>query len=325
MNCLQTESSFGSFPIPIPTTLELKAQNIDVTGFLSSSALLDLQNDESFNKNYHSAFVPTFNYSYVAMNCMPDGQERNAIFSDKAVRESNCTFDTPVDQLNEIIAAGQGLRVSSPVSPLKARSQYRSDTYSLLMSMLAKNFLDESGWIDSNEDGIRDKEIDGRPTDLKFEIMHFNMSPIWGDMATILATEYEKLGMLVELRALDYRAFMEKATTHDFDMMLGTWGGSAEPEDFFQLWHTSSWSSGGFNFSGFGNAGSDLLIEEMNRTDDLDERAKMSKEFQKIVYDEQPYVFLLTSVRRVAVHKRLKNVELYHERPGILLDKLHLN
>ena len=50
----------------------------------------------------------------------------------------------------------------------------------------------------------------------------------------------------------------------------------------------------------------------------------MTKKFQEIVYEEQPYVFMFAAVRRIAIHKRWANQEMYVERPGILINNFKL-
>jgi ABC-type oligopeptide transport system substrate-binding subunit len=64
---------------------------------------------------------------------------------------------------------------------------------------------------------------------------------------------------------MDFTLFYDRAQNHEFDAMLGGWGGSASYSDPMQLWHTSSWVKKGSNFCGFGDAESDALIDEANR------------------------------------------------------------
>ena len=107
-------------------------------------------------------------------------------------------------------------------------------------------------------------------------------------------------------------------------MMMGVWGGSSQSEDFTQLWHTGSWINKGSNYSGFGNEQSDALIDSIKFTMDDSKRTTMSKRLQRMIYDDQPYVFLYASLRRNIIHKRFGNVELYSERPGMLLNTLKI-
>jgi ABC-type transport system substrate-binding protein len=53
-------------------------------------------------------------------------------------------------------------------------------------------------------------------------------------------------------------------------------------------------------------------------------RIELSKRFQKLVYDEQPYIFMFTQTRRVIVSKKWDNLEIYTEYPGVLLNTLKL-
>ena len=47
---------------------------------------------------------------------------------------------------------------------------------------------------------------------------------------------------------MDFTLFYKNAYEHDFDMMVGGWGGSAAYSNPYQLWHTSSWANKGSNF-----------------------------------------------------------------------------
>ena len=143
-------------------------------------------------------------------------------------------------------------------------------------------------------------------------------------MAKQLAESMSKANIYAMLNPLDYNAFVSAATSHNFDMSISAWQSSAPPEDFSQLWHSSSWKSNGLNFTGFGNAQSDALIDSINISVDEQERIKLSKRFQKLVYDEQPYIFMFTQTRRVIVNKQWSNLEIYTEYPGVLLNTLKL-
>ena len=99
---------------------------------------------------------------------------------------------------------------------------------------------------------------------------------------------------------------------------------TALPEDFTQLWHSKSWANHGSNYCGFGNEASDKLIEAIKSEIDLDKRMRLSKELQQLIYDDQPFIFLYTSLKRSIIHKRFGNRFLFADRPGILLNPLRL-
>ena len=118
--------------------------------------------------------------------------------------------------------------------------------------------------------------------------------------------------------------FYKNAANHKFDAMLGGWGSSAAYSNPMQLWHTSSWVNKGSNFCGFGDAESDALIDEANNTLDYETHRNALLKLQARIYEDQPYVFLYTSKRKFAMHKRFKNRKMYFESPGVLLNNLEL-
>ena len=91
-----------------------------------------------------------------------------------------------------------------------------------------------------------------------------------------------------------------------------------------QLWHTSSWANKGSNFCGFGDAESDALIEEANLTLDPEVHRNALLKLQAKIYQEQPYVFTYSSMRKFAIHKRFNNREMFYERPGVMIQNFEL-
>ncbi len=307
---------------PNSQMLDLKAQVFDGSNLLPTKTLLELQTDSNFNRNFHSRFTDSFNYTYIGMNMRPDGVKHKKLFTDKLVRRAMAHL-TPVDDLNQVINKGINKRMTGPVSFLKKDFD---TTLKLIPYDLQKgiSMLAEAGWKDSDGDKILDKMIDGVKTPFEFTISYMTNTPDWKDYATIMSEAYSKAGLKVNLNPLDFSVFVTNNRSHDFDMIVAAWGQSAMPEDFTQLWHSSSWENGGSNYPGFGNAASDALIDSIKVIPDLEQRRPLVHRFQKMVYDEQPMIFLFSSVRRNVIHKRFGNVEMYFERPGILLNNLKL-
>jgi peptide/nickel transport system substrate-binding protein len=307
------------------TMLEFKSQALDASTNLSPKALMTLKENEEFNKNYNSLFTLTYNYTYIAMNEKPDGITHKKLFEDERVRKA-MAYLTPVDHIIQFVYknyASQCKRVVTNVSPIK--KEFDSELEPVPFDIeKAKELLDQAGWKDTDGDGIRDKMIDGEKVPLAFTFQYLNTTGDWKEMAAMTADEMKKAGVKADLLSLDLKIFLEKARNHDFDMMMGVWGGSSQSEDFTQLWHTSSWLNKGSNYSGFGNAQSDMLIDSIKFTIDDAKRMEMSKRLQRIIYEDQPYIFLYSNLRRNIIHKRFGNAELFSERPGILLNTLKL-
>lgn len=302
--------------------LEFKSQALDASTYLTTNTLLELQKDPGFNANYNSCFTNTYNYWFVAMNTKPDGIRNKKLFTDKRVRRAMAML-TPVDQINKIINNNRNTRMVGPVSPLKP--EYNSDLKLIRLDIEgAKKLLDEAGWKDSDGDGIRDKVVDGEKIKLEFNLNYMTSTIDWKNTAMLMAEQMNKAGVKAIPNPLDVSVNYGNARSHNFDMMLAATSGTYTSEDFTQIWHSSSWSSKGSNYSGFGNAASDALIDSIKYTLDVDKRVQMAKRFQAVLYDEQPFIFLFAALRRNAIHKRFGNQEVYFERPGMMLSDLKL-
>ena len=303
--------------------LEFKTQALDVSTYLSTKSLLELQGDPNFNKNYNSKFVDNYNYSYMGMNCKPDGVKHKKFFVDAKVRRAMAHL-TPVDNIIKVMLNGKGSRMASVTSPLK------KDEYNTALSLIdldiekAKALLDEAGWIDSDGDNIRDKEVDGEKLQFSFELAYMTGASATKDIALMIKETMYKAGIVASLKPVEFAVFYDNAKKHLFDMMMGAWASNSTPDDHKQIWHTESWATQGSNFTGFGNAESDDLIDQMRHELNDSVRFELSKKFQKMVYDEQPYIFMYSSSRKTVIHKRFGNGDMYFERPGVMLNNLKL-
>ena len=106
--------------------------------------------------------------------------------------------------------------------------------------------------------------------------------------------------------------------------MMGGWGGSASYSNPYQLWHTSSWANKGSNFCGFGDAESDSLINAANQAIDPLEHRNAIFALQAKIYEDQPYVFMFSTKRKLVAHKRFDNTNFFYEKPGFILNNFLL-
>lgn len=300
--------------------LEFKSQSMDASGYIGNKTLFDLQADGKFNKNYHSRFIPTYAFAYLAMNIRPDGVQHHKLFNDKKVRRAMALL-TPCDNIIKIVNKGVNRRIPGPVSFLKPDFNDQLQVIQFNIKQ-ASELLDETGWKDSDGDNIRDKTIDGEKIKLEFNLNYLTTQVEWKDMAMMIAEAMSKAGVKVNLAPMDQTVLFTNARNHDFDMMMGSFANNALPEDFTQVWHTQSWITNGSNYSGFGDSKSDALIDSIKITLNDSERNEMTRRLQSIIYDEQPFVFLYNSVRRNILHKRFNNTEFYYDRPGMLFNNL---
>jgi peptide/nickel transport system substrate-binding protein len=301
--------------------LSLKSEELDATNRIGTSKLFKLQLHDYFNEAYHSAFMNQYSYYYLGMNTRPDGIKRKSYFDDVKVRRA-MAYLTPVDEIVEVLLHGEGSRQVANLSNLKKNY---NDTLPLIPVDLdrAKILLSEAGWEDTDGDNIRDKVVNGEKLQLSFELSYMS-SASSKEMALMIRESMWRAGVEAIPTPMDFTLFYKNATEHEFDMMLGGWGGSADYSNPFQLWHTSSWANKGSNFTGFGDAESDSLIDAANRAIDPEEHRNAIWALQAKIYLDQPYVFMYSPKRKLVIHRRFDNTDMYYEKPGFILNNFLL-
>jgi peptide/nickel transport system substrate-binding protein len=304
-----------------PTILALKKQEIDFSSELSSVALDKLKKKDYFNENYQAKAIESFTFTYLGMNMRPEGK-RVPYFTDVRVRKA-LGYVVPIEEIIHVIAKGQGTRIGGFILP--AQPDYDPTIPIVdLNHKKAADLLDDAGWIDTDGDHIRDKLIRGKREPLAFKLSYM-ISPVTKDLVLMIRNEAKKVGIDVQPDPMEFSYFYQQAFAHEFDAMLGAWSKSSRPDDPRQLWHSESWSTHGANFTGFGSAYTDSLIEETNKELNPAKRKKMMHLLQNEIFKEQPYIFLFNATRKVALHRRFGDVELSSERPHVTFPALLLN
>ena len=305
--------------------LEFKSESMDVSTNLSVNTFLQLNTNDLIQKNYNQAMMPTFNFTYICFNEKPEEKNRKKLFDDVQVRRALAMLTT-IDNIIQLVYkqySDQCRRVTCNVSPLK-KELNRSLKEIPFDINEAEKLLSLAGWSDSNGDGILDKKINGEIISMVADLNYLSSSLEWKNIAMLIMEEMAKAGVKINPVGMELKLFLEKAKNHDFDLILGSWGGTGLPEDYTQLWHSSSWSNHGSNYSGFGSTVSDALIDSIKFELNDSIRLKLSHKLQTEIYNDQPYVFLYSSLRRNIIHKRFANQMLFSEKPGMLLNMLRL-
>jgi peptide/nickel transport system substrate-binding protein len=298
--------------------LALKREEVDFTSELSAEALERLQKDDKFSSTYNHAVLQSFSYTYMGLNMKP-GAGRTPYFSDKKLRKAMACL-MPVDEIIAVVARGKAAPIDGFILP--AQKEYQAHpTQQKQNEEKAAQWLDEAGWTDSDNDGIRDKVMGGKRVPLSISVSYM-ISPVTEDLVRIIKNAFFRKGVEIRPNGLEFSAFYEQAYAHNFDAMLGAWSSSSLAEDPRQIWHSESWSADGSNFVGFTNARCDSLIERANTEMNPTVRKRIMNDLQTLVQEEQPYVFLYNATKKVVLHKRFGAVKLCSERPHIWIGSL---
>ena len=264
--------------------------------------------DKSWSPDFTSRFLKGIEYSsgytYIGWNNI------HPIFRDRQVRLA-MTHLTDKESMVENLLFGLGEPVEGPIH--KFRPEYDHDLEPYLYDPEgALDLLEEAGWSDSDDDGILDKVIDGEKVPFRFEFLVNSGNQIRKDIALVVQSELQDIGIICEVRELDWSVFLDRVKNKDFAAVTLGWSGSLRfPPDGYQIWHSSQAQSGGSNFISFKNAEVDHILEEYRREFDMEKRIALYRRFQEILHGEQPYTFLWKGRTAQAYSRRFRGVNWY--------------
>lgn len=279
----------------------LKRQDLDLAG-LRPIQWVRQTRSRRFNRRFRKLKFYTPNYRYIGWNL------RRPYFKDRDVREALTRLIDRKSILKNILF-GFGEITTGPFYIFSKAYDKNVKPYEYDVEK-AKELLRKAGWIDSNNDGILDK--DG--IDFKFTFLIPSGSKFAEQLATIVKESFKKVGIEVSIKMLEWATFLQQIDERRFDAVTLGWSMGVE-QDPYQLWHSSQ-AERGSNFVGFKNRRVDELIERARTEFDEAERNKMFREIHRIIHYEQPYTFLYCSMGLVAVNRRFQNTRVYKIRPG---------
>lgn len=105
------------------------------------------------------------------------------------------------------------------------------------------------------------------------------------DAADSIAEEIKKTGLKIDINMISYDR------PDNFDLLLVFWNVPKDPDQYY-FWHSTQTGFNKSNISNYKNVKIDKLLEDGRSTISIKEREKIYKEFQKIIQDDPPALFL---------------------------------
>jgi peptide/nickel transport system substrate-binding protein len=167
----------------------------------------------------------------------------------------------------------------------------------------AARLLDEAGWIDSDGDGLRDR--DGRAFVFNLMIPSSNQK-IVDHMAAWQQQSWAEIGARAEIDKLEWQTFRERRNAGNFDAASYTLRFTANP-DQYELYHSSA-REDGINYFGFADDEVDRLLEEGRGTFDVERRIEVYHALQRRLHELQPLTCLFYFATPVLHDRRLAGV-----------------
>lgn len=229
-------------------------------------------------------------------------QKNNEALKDLLVRQALAESINKQELVEEIFGQDAGV-IDSPILP--GYVGYSSEIKKNIFDEAgAKALLDKAGW--KFVDGLVRKKDDKV---LKIVLTTVDR-PEYLSAAEKIKSSWVALGVEVELKtvsAAELQREVVRPRAYEALMVSTIVGFDPDP---FPFWHSSQVEDPGLNLAQYANRNADKLIEEARQTDNPEERAKKYIEFQNIMAEDVPAVFLYSPRYTYFVDELIRGIDL---------------
>lgn len=167
----------------------------------------------------------------------------------------------------------------------------------------SKELIKASGYTDSDEDNILDKNIDNIKHNLQLRLLVNNQNPVRVSIANKIKESLKNIGFVINLDLVDNVTYNNKILNKDFDILLAEWKLSPVPDLTFAF-HSSSIEDGK-NFINYSSIDMDRVLESIFNSVNENDLMDGIKEFKSLFVDELPYLSLFFRTSAVISNDRV--------------------
>lgn len=164
---------------------------------------------------------------------------------------------------------------------------------------MAKTTLETGGWKIDENGTLSKKDVE-----LKIKITTSTW-PELTEVAKVIKEQWETIGIGVDIEVLPTPELQQAIKDRNYETLLFGAVLNIDP-DPFSLWHSSQKRDPGLNLSLYDNKAADTLLEDARQTLNPLERAKKYDDFQKLVIEDIPAVFLYNPLY---IHGQAKKIK----------------
>ena len=140
--------------------------------------------------------------------------------------------------------------------------------------------------------------------------LYFNSRPPGAEVAQAVQADFQRIGLRVQLRALDLAALLEATNQQEPDLFRLVWAADfPDAESFLRIFHSSLAGSAG-NRVRYSNAQVDDLLDRSRRELQPEKRFALLREAEKIIVADAPWVFLSHGQTHLLVKPYVRGLEL---------------
>jgi peptide/nickel transport system substrate-binding protein len=229
----------------------------------------------------------------------------NKFFADPRVRQA---VAMGYDKNALAIVSGEGsVPLTGPITP----AWYNTYDMSAIQPWpfdqeAAKALLEEAGWVNSDGDGVREK--DG----VKFEV-ELAYSPLvglWSNIAAVLQDQLGQIGIKVNVNSMEWSAYLsEVLLPAKYDItIVGFGGGTVVDGIAYNLLHSkNAIPNGGFNLVSYVNPEMDRLLDQARTMPGcaVEDLEPLYQQIQQIARDDVPYDWTVSTTAVNLINKRV--------------------
>jgi peptide/nickel transport system substrate-binding protein len=307
VTALPRQISFQILPDNNTALLALQNGQIDVFEEIPVTAFTELESNPDFTGKYKLFTPETYEFAFLGINSRLDK------FADSRTRRALAHL-VDVDNIIKATQAEFAAKTVGPVNPVNSHYYNASIRAYKPNRSKAEDLLRQAGWV--RRSNLWQKQVNGKPLHLTLTVNYKAGHTAFENAALIFQQEAASVGIPVRLQPMEGFLLSQKLKAHEFELFFRSFSGSPFSFDFKPILHTENAVVNGSNYTGFGNAESDALLEAINYTRDKGKKALLLKRLQEILHEECTFIFLYFNKNRIAVSNRFSNVKISGIKPG---------
>ncbi len=251
----------------------LLSGDIDAAYGMAYEAYPNFEND-----NYQFSGIQTSRAFFGSMNMT------SPIIQDSAVRKA-IAYGIDKEGFVEVLLDGHGVPANGVFPDGFSGFGGENVTTESYDPEAAKALLEEAGWVDSDGDGIREK--DG--TRLVIRWLTYPSRQELPLLAESAQASLKEIGIEVDINnTANRREFLADMTSWDIYASAMVTAPSGDPQYFFTSCCMPEMS---YNFGAYENEEVTALIEQLSTEFDTDKRGEIAVELQQKILDDNAYIF----------------------------------
>ena len=207
-------------------------------------------------------------------------------------------------EILEKLLLNEGKIAIGPIPPTLPGSSPNLNGYSYDPQKTAE-ILEKNKWI-KNDNGFYEKKIgkDKEATPLKFTITTIKSMQL---VATLIRDYLKNVDVDVDLKIIPIGELQKNFRDKSYDAILigESYTAAADP---YVFWHGAAIKEQGLNLALYNNIKANKILEDVRQIADPTKRAIKLEEFQKLVLNDAPAIFLYSPNYIYAMNSAVKNV-----------------